>query len=217
MPKRRYTYNPYFFLPFLGWMAAGVFAILNFSSKDLFCSVNGHYNDVADRLFYYATWMGEGWIITFVLLSLFIFERFRTWWYLLAAAACNLLPFFVQQLLKSYYDAPRPLNFFKHAEWIHFSKNWPELLYRSYPSGHSEGAFCFFCFLSLLLPKKHQAWGFLLFLLAMLVGYSRIYLAAHFFEDVYAGSIVGTLLCIIIFSVIRSIKFRFSKEKEIFI
>jgi membrane-associated phospholipid phosphatase len=36
----------------------------------------------------------------------------------------------------------------------------------------------------------------LFFLLAIACGYSRLYLGQHFFADVYAGSIVGTLLSV---------------------
>jgi membrane-associated phospholipid phosphatase len=39
--------------------------------------------------------------------------------------------------------------------------------------------------------------GFLL--LALLIGYSRIYLSQHFLEDVYGGSIVGTVTTFFIF------------------
>jgi membrane-associated phospholipid phosphatase len=83
---------------------------------------------------------------------------------------------------------------------MHYRPEWPVLLERSFPSGHSEGAFSFLCFLSLLLPYRYNKLGILFFLLALTVCYSRIYLAAHFFEDVYAGSIIGTVATTLIFS-----------------
>ncbi len=213
--KKQYiSYNPFFLLPFLVWVIAGGLLLMNFSNKDLFSAVNSHYNDTADVFMYYITWLGQGVVITTVLFLLFAIPRFRTFWYFITALLCNLLPFFIQQLLKSYYDSPRPLNYFKHAPWIHISKDWPELLYRSYPSGHSEGAFCFLCFLSLLLPHKYRAAGLIFFLLALTVCYSRMYLAAHFFADVYAGSIVGTVMCILIYSVIEHLKRYFTKQKD---
>jgi membrane-associated phospholipid phosphatase len=61
----------------------------------------------------------------------------------------------------------------------------------SFPSGHSAGAFSLFFMISLILSGKRKFLGVFLFLLAMLTGYSRIYLGQHFPVDVYAGSIIG--------------------------
>ena len=96
---------------------------------------------------------------------------------------------------------------------MHYLASWPSLVNNSFPSGHSEGAFSFFCLASLLLPEKYSRFGFLFFMLALGVGYSRIYLTAHFFEDVYAGSIIGGIVTTIIYSFMYQFKARFSKEK----
>jgi len=66
----------------------------------------------------------------------------------------------------------------------------------SFPSGHTITAFAFF--LALAFFTKRPAIHFLYFLLAVLVGYSRVYLSQHFAIDVLAGSFVGvsvTILC----------------------
>ncbi|MEJ7660925.1 MAG: phosphatase PAP2 family protein [Hymenobacter sp.] len=39
---------------------------------------------------------------------------------------------------------------------------------------------------------KDKRWGYVFLLLAALAAYSRVYLAQHFVEDVFAGSILGT-------------------------
>jgi membrane-associated phospholipid phosphatase len=152
--------------------------------------------------------MGEAIIIIPVLLSLFIFKRFRSKKYFFAALLCNTLPFLLQQLLKSLFAVPRPMSYYKNPSWhIHYLKEWPLLFGRSLPSGHSVGAFSCFCFLSLLLPGKYKKFGLLFFVLALLVGYSRIYLAAHFLEDVYFGSIVGWITSTLIFSVMNKFNY----------
>ena len=46
-------------------------------------------------------------------------------------------------------------------------------------------------------PRRAQM-GAALFFIALLVGYSRIYLAQHFFEDVYIGSILGTVCAMLV-------------------
>lgn len=187
----------------------------NYSDEQLFRAINTRYSDAGNVIMYYTTWMGEGYIIVGVLLSLFFIKRFRNWWYFLLALLCNLLPFFIQQSIKSYYDAPRPMQVLKGREWIHYQPEWPLLLYRGYPSGHTEGAFCFFCFLSMLLPDKHRIWGLFFFILALATGYSRVYLTAHFFSDIYLGSIVGAVTPILIYSIMTIIKERFTNKTAV--
>ena len=189
-------------------MIVGALLQMLFSQKELFAFFNTHYTGWLDPVMYYVTCMGTGQVITALLLLLMILPPFRNWWFFITATLCNLVPFLLQQWLKSYFDCPRPLNYFHQAHWIHFSADWPELFHRSFPSGHSEGAFSFFCFLSLLLTDKNKKLGILFFILAIGVCYSRMYLAAHFFEDVYAGSLLGGAVTTVIFSIMNKYRDR---------
>lgn len=184
--------------------------------QDLFYAINTHYSPVADTLVYYLTFMGQAEVIIPVLLLLFIFRRFRNLWYFFAALLCNIVPFFVEQFLKAHFHTPRPKLLYYDRLWVHYSPDWPYLLHNGFPSGHSEGAFSLFCFLSLLLPAKCRGWGLVFFLLALSVCYSRIYLAAHFFEDVYAGSIIGVVFTTVIFSLMNKYKTFFFFRKNTF-
>ena len=69
---------------------------------------------------------------------------------------------------------------------------------KSFPSGHSTSAFSVFLLLTILSSKK--SWGYFLLLLAVATAYSRVYLAQHFVEDVYAGSLLGTILTLVVTS-----------------
>lgn len=218
LDKKEYnTYNPYFIFPFALWVIAGGLAVMGVSKSTLFLSINTHYTPVTDVLMYYITWLGQAEVIIPALLLLMIMPRFRNWWYFVTALSCNVVPFLVQHFIKTSLNYPRPLLLLGESSGLHYLKSWPFLLHSSFPSGHSQGAFSFFCFLSLLVPAKYRGYGFLFFLLALLVGYSRIYLAAHFFEDVYAGSILGTVLTTLIFSILDKYKGRFLKKKDTFI
>ncbi len=67
----------------------------------------------------------------------------------------------------------------------------------SFPSGHTAAAFAM-CFLFALLFKN--TWlSFAMFTIATLVGISRLYLLQHFYEDVYAGAIVGMLISFVVY------------------
>jgi membrane-associated phospholipid phosphatase len=71
--------------------------------------------------------------------------------------------------------------------------------FNSFPSGHTATAFCFYLLFCLLIFKKY--WVYIGCIIAMLVGYSRIYLAQHFPLDVAAGilvAVVSTFLSVVI-------------------
>lgn len=198
------TYNPYFLVPLAVWYICGGFLFLLYTPQQLFSIVNTHYTAIGDVVMYYITWLGEGLTITFTLLALLVIKKFRNWWYLLAALLCVGLPALICQFIKQWHNLPRPYNYFHKASWIHISPYWGDVLMNnSFPSGHTTGAFSIFCFLSMLLPGKYRVYGLLFFLLALSVGYSRIYLAAHFFTDVYAGSILGAVTSLIMFALLK--------------
>ena len=176
------------------------------SKQWLFAAVNVHNNQSGDIFMYYATFLGQPEVVIPVLAILLLVPALRNWWYFFTALICNICPLLVQQLLKRMFHAPRPLNYFHSAKWIHHLPEWPELLRNSFPSGHSQGAFSFFCFLSLLLPAKYRAFGFVFFIFAITVCYSRLYLAAHFFADVYAGSLIGGLTTTLLYTIMSRYK-----------
>ncbi len=213
MLQSRYkaSINWFFIVPFIGWLVLGMALYLHYGSKYLFEKINTAHSPALDTLMYYATMMGEAYVIVGVLLGLMLLKRFRNGTYLTLAVVCNVVPMLILQGLKSYFDRPRPLNYFSTAPWLHRLDHWPELYGRSFPSGHSEGAFAFFCFLSLLLSAKYRTLGLLFFALALCVCYSRVYLTAHFFEDTYAGSFIGVVVCTVCFVVLQ----RFLKQGNI--
>lgn len=196
-------------------MIIGGCMLLCYDKQTLFAAVNTHYSPVGDVLMYNITHIGEGAFIIIVLLVLSGAAAFRNLWYFVAAVMCNAVPALVIQMVKRAAKEPRPLNYFKEASWIHITSDWPKLYHNSFPSGHSAGAFSLFCFLSFLLPERYRAFGLLFFLMAISVCYSRLYVAAHFFADVYAGSMIGCMVTIISFAIMRSLQPRFFSTKDI--
>jgi len=196
----------------LVWTVVGGIMLMTISKEHLFEAVNTTYAGWSDVLFYYLTYMGQAEVIAPVLLLLMLLPALRNWWYLALAAACNLIPFLLDQLLKSIFDQPRPRLLYYDRLWMHYQPHWPVYLSRSFPSGHSAGAFSFFCFLALILPAGNRSLGLIFFVMALLVCYSRMYLAAHFFEDVYAGSILGGYLTLFIYHLMEQYKPTFYKK-----
>ncbi|QNH63950.1 phosphatase PAP2 family protein [Hymenobacter sediminicola] len=61
-------------------------------------------------------------------------------------------------------------------------------------SSHAANAFALTVFMALVLPRRFRIAKWLLLAWAVVVSYSRIYLAAHFPSDVLAGALLGSAL-----------------------
>jgi len=77
----------------------------------------------------------------------------------------------------------------------------------SFPSGHSTIAVAFYGFLTYMLIRNFKRWEmrvnifFTGIAIILLIGFSRLYLGAHYVSDVWGGYFVGTLWLIIGISV----------------
>lgn len=200
-----------FFYCFLIWIPLGAFLLGFENDRSIYREINQQHTVFLDLLMPYVSYLGTGPVIIFISLLLLGIKKFRNWQFLILALVVNGIPFLVAQVLKNIFHAPRPLKYFEQAEWIHLVPGQRMHYHLSFPSGHSEGAFACFCFLALLLPRKYALFGLFLFLLALLVMYSRIYLSQHFFADVYAGSLIGGLGALFCFLLMKY----FFRRKEI--
>lgn len=185
--------NQLFFLCFLAWVILGGLLIVTIGKEHLFLGINQAHNLVLDYFFTGYTYVGDATPFILVLLFLLWKRRFRDF---LPGVAILVLMGILVQVVKHRYHSPRPIMYFDHSPIVH-TISWVHVHgSNSFPSGHTACAFSLCCFAAMLLPNKKL--GAALFLVALLVGYSRIYLAQHFFEDVYIGSILGTVCAILV-------------------
>lgn len=203
----RASYNPWFMIPFILWMIAGILLFASFGRDELFRAVNQNHTPFLDTVMWCATFIGDGLGSAIILLSMMLFFRScRNWWYVLAAVVCNIAPAILIQVIKNIVQAPRPFEYYKlDAAWIHYLDNWDKLHHNSFPSGHSGSVFSMCCFLSMILPKGQLRIGLGLFVLALLVAYSRMYLAAHFYADIFVGSLLGTIGSVLCMALMRHV------------
>ena len=69
----------------------------------------------------------------------------------------------------------------------------------SFPSGHTMASFC----ASTAVFMDNRKWGAFAFAVALLIAFSRIYLMMHFFTDVIVSAILGVLLGVLAFFIVR--------------
>ncbi|MCL6614729.1 MAG: phosphatase PAP2 family protein [Firmicutes bacterium] len=127
-------------------------------------------------IFALLTYLGDGLFVVFTAVAIWIWERYRRRTPARTAAAIfwtYLSSGLLAQVLKHLIRRPRP---FGHDP-------------SSFPSGHAASAFA----LALVLAWRWPRLGWLFWLLAALVGVSRIVLGHHYPLDVVAGALLGTL------------------------
>lgn len=182
-----------FYIPYLIFVLLFTVLIICNSKADLHLWLTSFNSPEADVFFHYYTFVGD-WI-PFAVAGLLLFYNFRiTIFILISQLVCGIL----STSLKHIFNESRPLLYFsQHFPEIQLHKVAGEHLYstHSFPSGHTITAFAFF--LALALYTKKSSLHFMYFILAFLVGYSRIYLSQHFAIDVLFGSLVGIIATLI--------------------
>ncbi len=171
--------------------AALFFVSYSLGKSGFFLLLNTDLGTVADYFFALYTNAGDALIwIAVLFITLFVIKKKKAWPLLVSAFAISTI---FTQVCKYLIipDAPRPWSAIKDHSLIHhvpFVQPW---LISSFPSGHTATAFSVYLVFCLLLDKKW--WLGVGLLYAVLVGYSRIYLAQHFPFDVAAGAVVGII------------------------
>jgi membrane-associated phospholipid phosphatase len=195
--------NRFFFEAVILFLAGG-FSFLLFTSRAAgFLYLSSYHNKFLDGFFIYYTNLGDGLFSIAIVLLLLVFRQFRLAWQILAAYIISGL--FVQ-LLKGIIYSPRPKDFFKLKDHIHLFEGVTLNGNASFPSGHAASAFALATSLALFAINKKIS---LLYLMAaILVGYSRIYLAQHFPVDVMGGATIGVLAAIGVFFFFDRFKMR---------
>jgi membrane-associated phospholipid phosphatase len=173
-------------IPYLAVLLVCLLIKLIYTRETIYFIVNGINSPVGDFLAPFFTDMGNGSFVAFLCL-LFLLFNYRKF---LLLASSFILTTLLVQIVKYIVDAPRPKLYFKDTiSKIHLVKGVYLLSTHSFPSGHTVTAFSGAVVLTYL--SKSNRWGILFLILAMLIGYSRMYMSEHFFEDVVAGSILG--------------------------
>ena len=199
-------------------IAALGLALLWMPKGELHLLLCDRHTPARDIFYRYYTQVAE-WFPYVVCVALLLFSRIGDGVF---ATSALILSALTTQLFKHLINAPRPLT------W--FGANMPDVqlplvdgvrmnYWFSFPSGHTTSFFALFFVLCIIVTnylasnntsdltakRSNSVSGLLqalLFVLATLGAYSRIYLSQHFAADVFAGVVVGvgiTICCYVLF------------------
>lgn len=167
----------------------GDFSIFTNFDCAVFQLVEKLWNPVLDAIMIFITHLGDDgifWIALGVILC--IFKKTRKYGVLvllgLGIASCiNNLVF------KQIFERPRPFNFDGWPSDFVFPNPLIEKPHSfSFPSGHTSSSLGA---ATPLLIKANKKFGIPMFILALLVGFSRVYVHVHYPTDVIVGTLVG--------------------------
>ena len=163
-------------------------------------------NNDAREIWLAITDLGSSGWMAIVLISLWVFATIlarlspeNPRWNLLARQsvfifAAVALPGIFTMFVKGIVGRARPYLFDTEGPFG-FNPLSYESIYASWPSGHTTTAFAFAVAIILLAPR----WKWITLPLAVLAGYSRMAVDAHYLADVIMGTTVGTIGAILVY------------------
>lgn len=157
-----------------------------FSKTVSFLGANFFHCSLLDQIFTWYTHLGDGLFAVVLAITCFGLSKKELAIHVLFAFVLSGI---IAQLLKKLFHAPRPKAFFSAQVYPYFIEGVTHSGWTSFPSGHTATAFAIATVLS--LNTRRCALCLILFCMATLVAYSRVYLGQHFIEDILAGMVTG--------------------------
>ena len=194
--------NRFFLIPFAAFLLIGAVFLTCHTRAETHLIINSYHNSFLDTISPYITLLGDGWTTIIVILAL-LFIKYR--YALLTAISFLIASFFTQFLRQTIFHGwPRPVKYFEGVHELHLVPGVANYSINTFPSGHTTTAFAMFFCLSILV--KNNFLKLFLFILALLVAFSRVYLSQHFFGDVYGSSLLGVFSAMVSYFFILNMK-----------
>jgi len=205
-PMSKVFENRLFYLLCLSFLAFSGLLLACVTKADSFIALNQLHSQTMDFFFARYTFLGDG-TCSLMVCAILLFTRQRN------LALCVLLAYLSSglfaQTLKHLIFAPRPRLYFETSNlpfYIDFFKT-SCAGNNSFPSGHTTSAFA----LATVLAShfKRTIHTILLFIGAILVGFSRIYTGEHFPLDVWTAMAIGIAFGLIAILLVKGKVFAF--------
>ncbi len=190
--KKLIRHNLAFYLLYLIFLLAGAVLIHQTEQLSLHRYFNSWVgNSFLNETFKLLTYFGDGMFTLFVIEVLLFINVKKSLFILSAYSLSGLI---VQVLKYGVFDEVNRPYFYHSYEGLSLNivQGVDMHIHNSFPSGHSTAAFSLFLCLSLLI--KNKAAKCICFVGGLCVAFSRVYLSQHFFEDIYAGSLIAIVV-----------------------
>lgn len=113
---------------------------------------------------------------------------------------------FTGSLVKNYFLRPRPFT----VSELHITQRSPANPNKSFYSNHASNSFTFAVYTAQFFPQAKL----ILYPIAALVGYSRMYNGVHYPSDVITGGVVGSLIGLFFSFLAKKITFRLNQLRK---
>jgi undecaprenyl-diphosphatase len=159
--------------------------------RNIFLLVNSHHSPFFDSVMW-AISMRTTWIPLYLLIIYLLIRQYgkRVWIILLFVPVLILITDQGATLIKDLTQRLRPCHEPALAGLVHVVRGRCPGMY-GFVSGHASNAFGLAAFTSILVRKKWYTW--VIFICAVLISYSRVYLGVHYPGDVLAGGLLGLI------------------------
>ena len=168
---------------------------LAFYQTDALFYFSHHRSNFLNGFFLFVTRMGEE-LSYLILILWFLYKNDRKTILKIIIIAVAVLV--ISVILKFIFSHPRPVTFLEEHGIMGQMTLVNDYILRgmnSFPSGHTMSDFALYSGLAFQF-SKHKKGQIGLLIIAILVGISRIYLVAHFPEDVLLGSALGVFIAL---------------------
>ncbi len=174
--------------------------------RELFFLLNGSDSVFLDNIMWVVS-KSTVWIPFYLFVAIFLFYKtvkketaLLLLFFVLTMVLCDQ---FSSGLIKPFFERLRPTyhpDFKDLVDIVHGHRGGGF----SFISGHATNSFGFAVFLSLVFRNRWVTG--VAFVWATVISYSRIYLGMHFISDVVGGMLAGTLIALILYAVLASLR-----------
>lgn len=180
-------------------VTAILFLLLN-GKEAAFLSSDTYHPFYLNVFFINYTFMGDGFFaICLVAVIIYYFKKRKLGFALLYSFLISGL---AVQIIKNLVNSTGPKLYFEAGTYLNFINGVTPGGHAGFPSGHTATAFAIATVLVLMIRKRKLQ--LLILLAAVLIGYSRIYLAQHFLQDIIVGALLGTVSGILSFYLVQN-------------
>jgi membrane-associated phospholipid phosphatase len=161
--------------------------------EDIHLYLNKYHTPFLDFTFKYITYLGDGIMFAVLIIYFFFISKKESLKYAISGVLTLIIATITKRLI--FIKSARPVEYFGE-ENLHLIKGVKMAHWHSFPSGHAITVFIISALLITSIKNKKQQ-IFIVFC-ALLAGYSRVYLSQHFLIDIFAGSIIGVVLALLV-------------------